>query len=211
MQDAPHFRGCLAGKFAPFPLENFKSQHRHARPKSASHLLATLHGTNLLRRSIVLEAAPTTLEMPAQDQTVVCRSTNTASRSSATSPQRDLPVRLGDATPHGTGRSHTHTHKLTSHQPTHRYHHHIQVHSYTKARQLGILPGSRSVAKRGIERIHAALVRALCLIEGCLPVSHLNPGMHHFTHYAQYTKTHGILLHYWMMAFERYLCVSELI
>ena len=79
-----------------------------------------------------------------------------------------------------------------------------QVYSYNSARRLNILPGSRTVDKRNISAIHSRLIRALCLIEGCIPVSHINPGMHHFTHYAQYTKTHGNLLWYWMMAFERF-------
>lgn len=79
-----------------------------------------------------------------------------------------------------------------------------QIHSYDRARALGILPGSRTVDKRKIKQIHNDLIRGLCLLEGCLPLSHLNPAMHHFVHYATYTETHGCLRLYWMMCFERY-------
>ena len=78
-----------------------------------------------------------------------------------------------------------------------------QVHCYEWARELGVLPGSHTVDKRSLPRIHGELVRGLSLLEGSLPSSHLNPGMHHFVHYAQYTKTHGLLRNYWMFGFER--------
>ena len=35
-------------------------------------------------------------------------------------------------------------------------------------------------------------------------MSHLNPGLHHLVHFAQYTRTHGCLRSFWMMFFERY-------
>ena len=79
-----------------------------------------------------------------------------------------------------------------------------QVHSYEMAKSLGILPGSRSIKHAEVDSIGQDLLRSLVLLEGSFPVTYLIPSMHHFVHYAEYTKTHGILRHYWMMAFERY-------
>ena len=78
-----------------------------------------------------------------------------------------------------------------------------QVHSYDHARRLGILPGSRSVRKDGLDSIHRLLLLGIVLIAGALPISHLNPGLKHFVHYAEFTGTHGLLRILWMMAFER--------
>ena len=75
---------------------------------------------------------------------------------------------------------------------------------YEEALRLGILPGSFGVDKRDIQQVHTELIRGLVLLEGCLPLSHLNPGMHHFVHYAEYTASHGPLRLHWMMPFERY-------
>ena len=66
---------------------------------------------------------------------------------------------------------------------------------------LAHLPSAR---KAEIDQIGADLLRALVLLEGCIPISYLIPSMYHFVHFAEYTKTHGILRLYWMMAFERY-------
>ena len=80
-----------------------------------------------------------------------------------------------------------------------------QVHSYSRAKHgLGILPGQHSLKRTEIDAIGRDLIRALVLLEGCLPVGYLKPSMHHFAHYAWYTKSHGILRWYWMMVFERY-------
>ena len=78
-----------------------------------------------------------------------------------------------------------------------------QVYSCERAKSIGILPGSRAVNRAEIDSIHRDLVIALVLLEGCFPIGHLIPSTHHFVHYAEYTKTHGILRSYWMMAFER--------
>lgn len=79
-----------------------------------------------------------------------------------------------------------------------------QVFSYESAKSKGILPGMRAIKPEDIDAMHGNLVIALVLLEGCLPIGHLIPSTHHFVHYAEYTKTHGILRSYWMMAFERY-------
>ena len=79
-----------------------------------------------------------------------------------------------------------------------------QVYSYTEAKDRNILPGSRTIDPTTINVIHTDLIIGLCLLEGCLPVDHLNPGLHHLVHFAQYTKTHGCLRVLWMMFFERY-------
>ena len=81
-----------------------------------------------------------------------------------------------------------------------------QVHSYEMAKFLGILPGSRSVRKGDLDDVQRFLLLGLALLEGAFPKSHLNPGLKHFVHYVEYTKTHGILRILWMMAFERYVC-----
>ena len=79
------------------------------------------------------------------------------------------------------------------------------VHSYeTAVNELGILPGSPVVVKTHVPGIHRDLVKALCLLEGCVPIDFLKPFFHHFEHYAEFTTTHGILVLLWMMAFERY-------
>lgn len=78
-----------------------------------------------------------------------------------------------------------------------------QVHSFEEANRLGVLPGSFVVNKVDVRKCHTDLIRGLVLLEGCLPLSQLNPAMHHFVHYAQYTLTHGSLRAFWMMAFER--------
>lgn len=78
-----------------------------------------------------------------------------------------------------------------------------QVHSYEAAKKLGVLPGSRTVDPKELAAIHRDLIVGLCLLEGCFPVCHLNPGLHHIVHFAQYTMTHGCLRNLWMMYFER--------
>lgn len=80
-----------------------------------------------------------------------------------------------------------------------------QVHSYDAAQKLGVLPGSRVIDKRKLKEIHKALIRGLSLLEGALPPSHLNPGMHHFVHYVLYTQTHALLRVFWMFGFERFV------
>lgn len=78
-----------------------------------------------------------------------------------------------------------------------------QVHSHDEAVGLGITPGSKTVAKNIIRSANNDLIRSLCLFEGCVPTTYLNPALHHFAHYGLYTKSHGSLCLYWMMAFER--------
>lgn len=82
-----------------------------------------------------------------------------------------------------------------------------QVHSYENAVRLGILPGSRSIDKRHIDRLEFQLIMGLVLLSGCLPIGQLNPGMHHFVHFAKYVRSHGPLHLYWMMGFERLVTV----
>jgi hypothetical protein len=86
-----------------------------------------------------------------------------------------------------------------------------QVYSFNRAKELNILPGSRAIDKRELNEIHSDLVKGLCLFEGCLPISHLNPGLHHFVHYAQYTRLIGLMRWYWMLCFERYVHSSAFV
>lgn len=79
-----------------------------------------------------------------------------------------------------------------------------QVYSHEAAMTLGVLPGSRTIDPTQLPAIHRDLIVGLCLLEGCLPVLHLNPALHHIVHFAQYTMTHGCLRSLWMMYFERY-------
>ena len=67
-----------------------------------------------------------------------------------------------------------------------------------------MLPGSPVVVKALLKHIHKDLVRGLALFEGCTPIDHLKPVMHHFVHYASKTKKFAILTILWMMGFERY-------
>ena len=76
--------------------------------------------------------------------------------------------------------------------------------SFETAKSIGVLPGSHALNKSELDQIHQDLIRALVLLEGCLPIVYLIPTMHHLVHYVDYSKTHGILRFYWMMAFERY-------
>ncbi len=78
-----------------------------------------------------------------------------------------------------------------------------QVYSYEDAKRLGVLPGSHCIDPSEIEEIHRDLIIGLCLLEGCLPVFHLHPALHHVVHFAQYTMSHGCLRSLWMMYFER--------
>lgn len=79
-----------------------------------------------------------------------------------------------------------------------------QVYSYEMATtRLHILPGSRSVRKDALDSINRSLLLGIILLAGAFPRSHLNPGLKHFVHYPEFTKTHGILRILWMMAFER--------
>ena len=79
-----------------------------------------------------------------------------------------------------------------------------QVHSYDEARRRNVLPGSRTLNKSEFAEIKRDLILALVLMEGCLPVAQLNPALHHFVHYLEYSMTHGLLILYWMMGFERH-------
>ena len=78
-----------------------------------------------------------------------------------------------------------------------------QVHSYAEAKRLNVLPGSRTLRPEEYAAIKRDLTLALVLLEGCLPVTQLNPALHHFQHYVEYSTTHGPIILYWMMGFER--------
>ena len=78
-----------------------------------------------------------------------------------------------------------------------------QVHSFEKATSLGILPGSRSLAKDGFGGMQASMILSLALFEGAIPPSFLKPGVKHFVHYVGYSTTHALLRILWMMVFER--------
>ena len=80
-----------------------------------------------------------------------------------------------------------------------------QVYSYDVAvsPEMNILPGSRAVHIAGLDQAEVDLKLGLSLLEGCFPVSHLNPGLKHFVHCPEFTRSHSILRILWMMAFER--------
>ena len=52
--------------------------------------------------------------------------------------------------------------------------------------------------------MHKQLVEGLAMLEGCLPVSGLNPAMHHLVHYGELTAIHGLLRVFHMFGPERY-------
>ena len=64
-------------------------------------------------------------------------------------------------------------------------------------------PGSRAVDKNKIPTITRDVVRGLVLLEGSLPIDHLNPGLKHLVHYGPQTGTRGLLDWFAMWAFER--------
>lgn len=59
------------------------------------------------------------------------------------------------------------------------------------------------VDKLQIPTIAKDVIRGLVLLEGSLPIDHLNPGLKHLVHYGQQTGTRGILDWFSMWAFER--------
>ena len=79
-----------------------------------------------------------------------------------------------------------------------------QVHSFDEAVRMHILPGSRSVDKRGIPLLQRQVILGLILLTGCFPIGHINPGAHHFGHVGKFTFTHSLLIILWMMGFERF-------
>ena len=78
-----------------------------------------------------------------------------------------------------------------------------QVHSFRTARAIGILPGSRTINKSVVPRLQGEVVRGLVLLSGSLPIGHIHPGGHHFSHCGRYTLTHALLSLLWMLGFER--------
>ena len=78
-----------------------------------------------------------------------------------------------------------------------------QVYSFDSAKKHNILPGSRGIFKSNVPKINTDLTCGLVLVNGSLPEDHLNPGMHHFSHYGRYTFTHGLIRILWMCGFER--------
>ena len=80
-----------------------------------------------------------------------------------------------------------------------------QVHSFERAHQLKILPGSRTVDKTRVPQLEGEVKKGLVLSSGSLPIGNLNPGMHHFGHVGKYVGTHALLHKLWMMGFERFV------
>ena len=78
-----------------------------------------------------------------------------------------------------------------------------QVHSFRTARAIGILPGSRTIKKSVVPRLQGEVIRGLVLLSGSLPIGHIHPGGHHFSHCGRYTLTHALLSLLWMLGFER--------
>ena len=50
-----------------------------------------------------------------------------------------------------------------------------QVYSYETAKKLGILPGSRVLVAEKVKAIKGDMIRALVLLEGCVPIAVLIP------------------------------------
>ena len=68
---------------------------------------------------------------------------------------------------------------------------------------MNILPGSTTLNPAELAEAQRDLIIALALLEGCLPIAQLNPALHHFVHYIEFALTHGSLVLFWMMGFER--------
>ena len=73
-----------------------------------------------------------------------------------------------------------------------------------EAVRLGLDPHDSSIVDESlIKDLGRQLLEGLVLLEGSLPVSHLNPAMHHLVHYAADTARAGILSWLSMNSFER--------
>ena len=79
-----------------------------------------------------------------------------------------------------------------------------QAYSFEAAKSLNILPGSPAVRKADCPAINRDLNLGLVMINGSMPVGHLNPGMGHFKHYPRISIKVAIPSITWMMGFERY-------
>ena len=78
-----------------------------------------------------------------------------------------------------------------------------QLYSASECHDRGVLPGSHVIHKRSIPRLSKKSIRGLVLLEGSFPVGHLNPNMHHVTHYSPQTVFAGLLRWIAMWCFER--------
>lgn len=78
-----------------------------------------------------------------------------------------------------------------------------QVHSHADSTRAGVLPGSRTLRQGELDDIKGDLIMGLVLLAGCFPITQLNPALHHFAHYVEFSFTHGLLVLFWMMGFER--------
>ena len=75
--------------------------------------------------------------------------------------------------------------------------------SAAEADQRGLERGARVLEKVSLFGLREELTRGLVLLEGCFPLAHLNPAMHHFVHYVMQTADNGILGWVSMFSFER--------
>ena len=78
-----------------------------------------------------------------------------------------------------------------------------EVLSFNQARQVGVIPGSRVILKKAVPRLQKELLLGLVLLEGALPVSLLNPALHHLVHYATQTGKIGSLRYFRSRLFFR--------
>ena len=65
------------------------------------------------------------------------------------------------------------------------------------------MSGARAIQKSEIPSITTQLLKAIVLLEGSLPIDHLNPALKHLIHYGPQTGNVGLLDWFSMFSFER--------
>ena len=80
-----------------------------------------------------------------------------------------------------------------------------QVLSFNQAKHVGVMTGSRVILKKAVPLLHKELLRGLVLLEGAMPVSLLNPALHHLVHYATQTEKLGSLRYFRFGLFLDYI------
>lgn len=79
-----------------------------------------------------------------------------------------------------------------------------QTISIAEAIRRGVEPGERVLEHtRVLLQWEEQLIRGLVLLEGSFPIDHLNPALHHLTHYPMIVFRFGVLLWFSMFSFER--------
>ena len=66
-----------------------------------------------------------------------------------------------------------------------------------------LVSGARAIQKSEIPSMTTRLIKGIVLLEGSLPIDHLNPALKHLIHYGPQTANVGLLDRFSMFSFER--------